>query len=97
MIYRNIQLRESQDAYDSAEEIAETEEPEKEIVPEEEPVPEEPVGWREAPVYDDPYMASVDAVWLHGHLCDLAVKNHAKETFDLCCYLQYADSFFFER
>lgn len=56
MIYRNIQLRESQDAYDSAEEIAETEEPEEEIVPEEEPVPEEPVGWREAPVYDDPYM-----------------------------------------
>ncbi len=48
-------------------------------------------------LYDDPYMASVDAVWLHGHLCDLAVKNHAKETFDLCCYPQYADSFFFER
>ena len=48
-------------------------------------------------LYDDPLEAAIDAVWLHGHLCDLAVKEHAKETFDLRCYPVYADRFFFEK
>lgn len=48
-------------------------------------------------LYDDPFEASSDAVWLHGYLCDLAVKEHAKEIFDLKCYPFYADRFFFEK
>ena len=48
-------------------------------------------------LYHDPYQAAVDAVWLHGHLADEAVKEHSKEVFDLTEYPHYADRFFFER
>ena len=49
-----------------------------------------------AALYDDPYQAAVDAVWLHGHLADEALKNHSKETFDLTGYPELADRFFFK-
>ena len=48
-------------------------------------------------LYHDPYQATVDAVWLHGHLADEAIKIHSKEVFDLCRYPEYADRFFFQR
>ena len=48
-------------------------------------------------LYEDPFQAAADAVWLHGHLADEAVKEHAKEIFDLCSYPEYADAFFFRR
>lgn len=48
-------------------------------------------------LYDDPYEACVDGVWLHGHLCDMAIREHSKEVFDLRKYPEYADRFFFER
>ncbi|MBQ1508530.1 MAG: hypothetical protein IIZ47_03840, partial [Erysipelotrichaceae bacterium] len=48
-------------------------------------------------LYSDPYQATVDAVWLHGHLADEAVKEHSKEIFDLTEYPRYADRFFFEK
>ena len=48
-------------------------------------------------LYSDPYQATVDAVWLHGHLADEAVKEHSKEVFDLTEYPHYADRFFFEK
>ena len=47
--------------------------------------------------YDDPYQATVDAVWLHGHIADMHAKDHSKEIFDLKTYPQYADRFFKER
>lgn len=45
-------------------------------------------------IYEDPYQAAIDAVWLHGHIADMHVKNHSKEIFDLKTYPQYADMFF---
>ena len=48
-------------------------------------------------LYDDPYQAAIDAVWLHGHLADMHIKSHSKEIFDLCTYPQYADMFFKDR
>ena len=48
-------------------------------------------------LYDDPYTAAEDAVWLHGHLCDMAMKHHSKEVFDLMMYPKLADEFFFDR
>lgn len=46
-------------------------------------------------LYNDPYLATKDAVWLHGHLCDLAMKESSVEIFDLLSYPKLADSFFF--
>lgn len=48
-------------------------------------------------LYSDPYQATVDAVWLHGHLADEAVKEHSKEIFDLTRYPEYADRFFSQK
>ena len=48
-------------------------------------------------LYPDSYQATVDAVWLHGHLADEAVKERSKEVFDLTEYPRYADRFFFEK
>ena len=48
-------------------------------------------------MYEDSYQAAADAVWLHGHLADEAIKNHSKEIFDLRAYPQYADEFFFHK
>ena len=48
-------------------------------------------------LYHSTYPAAADAVWLHGHLADEAVKRHSKEVFDLTKYPEYADRFFFER
>ena len=48
-------------------------------------------------LYDDPYQATIDAVWLHGHLADMHAQKHSKEIFDLTTYPQYADEFFKER
>ena len=45
-------------------------------------------------LYDDSFQAAIDGVWMHGYLCDETVKVHAKETFDLCHYVEYADVFF---
>ena len=48
-------------------------------------------------IYDDPYQAVIDAVWLHGHIADMHVKDHSREIFDLKTYPVYADMFFKER
>ena len=48
-------------------------------------------------LYDDPYTATTDAVWLHGHLCDEMIRTHSKEIFDLRNYPQAADTFFSKR
>ena len=48
-------------------------------------------------MYSDPYLAAADAVWLHGHLADEAIKKHSREVFDLTAYPQYADEFFFRK
>ncbi len=48
-------------------------------------------------LYEDPYQATIDAVWLHGHIADMHAKNHSKEIFDLKTYPQYADRFFKEK
>ena len=48
-------------------------------------------------IYDDPYQATIDAVWLHGHIADMHAKKHSKEIFDLTTYPQYADEFFRDR
>ncbi len=48
-------------------------------------------------LYDDPYQAVQDAVWLHGFLADEAMACHSKEIFDLSLYPELADRFFFER
>ena len=47
-----------------------------------------------AAIYKDTFQAVADAVWLHGHLCDEAVKTCSKEVFDLTKYPEYADRFF---
>ncbi|MBR3228233.1 MAG: NAD(P)H-hydrate dehydratase [Erysipelotrichaceae bacterium] len=48
-------------------------------------------------LYEDTYEAVCDAVWLHGHLADEAIRKHAKEVFDLTKYPEYADCFFMKR
>ena len=48
-------------------------------------------------LYEDPYRAAVDAVWLHGHLADEAIRTRSKEVFDLTLYPEFADKFFKER
>ncbi len=48
-------------------------------------------------LYKDPYQAVCDAVWLHGHLADLAMKEHSMEVFDLTLYPQLSDTFFQNR
>lgn len=48
-------------------------------------------------LYNDPYMAVKDGVWLHGHLADEALLHHSKEAFDLMLYPSLADEFFFKR
>ena len=48
-------------------------------------------------LYEDPYQAAVDGVWLHGHLADEAMKSHSAEVFDLTSYPLLADRFFFEK
>ena len=45
-------------------------------------------------MYEDPYQAAVDAVWLHGYIADLHAKKHSKEIFNLVTYPYYADRFF---
>jgi len=46
--------------------------------------------------YDDPFKATVDAVWLHGHIADMYAQDHSREIFDLKTYPEYADRFFKE-
>ncbi len=48
-------------------------------------------------IYEDPYVAVKDAVWLHGHLCDMWTKSHSVELLDLLSYPKLADEFFFRR
>ena len=48
-------------------------------------------------LYEDTDIAVEDAVWLHGHIADLAMKKHAKENFDLQLYPKIADYFFFSK
>ncbi len=48
-------------------------------------------------LYEDPYTAVKDAVWLHGHLADEALASHSKEIFDLRLYPELADRFFLKR
>ena len=48
-------------------------------------------------LYDDPYQAVKDGVWLHGHLADEALKTGSMEVFDLRLYPQLADRFFHSR
>ena len=48
-------------------------------------------------LYDDMYTAVKDSVWLHGHLCDMAMSSHSVELFDLESYPKLADLFFFGR
>ena len=48
-------------------------------------------------LYEDSYTAAKDAVWLHGYLCDQAMREHSMEVFDLFAYPILADRFFKER
>lgn len=45
-------------------------------------------------LYDNYYDACIDAVWLHGHLADNALKYYSKEVFDLSVYQFLANQFF---
>ncbi|MCR4634099.1 MAG: NAD(P)H-hydrate dehydratase [Erysipelotrichaceae bacterium] len=45
-------------------------------------------------LYEDPYQAVKDGVWLHGHLADEALKTGSMEVFDLRLYPWLADRFF---
>ena len=45
-------------------------------------------------LYENTYQACVDAVWLHGHLADLYVQDHANHTLDLRDYPLLVESFF---
>lgn len=46
-------------------------------------------------LYEESLDAVADAVWLHGFLCDQAMKEHSAELFDLFSYPVLADGFFF--
>ena len=48
-------------------------------------------------LYDDPYIASKHAVWLHGYLADMGIKEYSKEIFDLKNYPLLADKFFLNK
>ncbi len=45
-------------------------------------------------IYNDSRQACIDAVWLHGHLADEALKYYSKEFFDLSNYPFLANQFF---
>lgn len=48
-------------------------------------------------LYNDSFKACKDAVWLHGHLADEALKYYSKEVFDLNCYPFLANQFFLKK
>jgi len=64
VMHRNIQFKQSEEAYQEAEELTQKvwEEPIQEAATPLAELPEEPEGWREAPVYDDPNMDEMRSI-----------------------------------
>ena len=48
-------------------------------------------------LYEDPYQACIDGVWLHGHLADVYAAGIGTEIFDLSLYPTLAADFFGRR
>ncbi|MBR2990953.1 MAG: NAD(P)H-hydrate dehydratase [Solobacterium sp.] len=46
------------------------------------------------PFVKDPFLCAVMGVWFHGHLADLAVKDHPARNLDLPVLSEYAERFF---